>query len=476
MFQISEDQEFYIINMILGGTDRVKEARLEDLCNMLNRGGIPHNPIRLCQTVVSLFEDGSNRLKRWAFNAMALLGRFGSTRHQAAIEAAILRHRNEPDLMLGAVTALFAVCRDDVRIFKWLSDNDIAMQGALITACAPFSKGCQEALMSQKIDIDNADPLTLQNACILIGLNKVPENVFSDRHPYKGIIGRLNAHDDHIVSQYSIWAIAENSKLGIADLGIRIDDVEKFPLNVRKWLCRALAGDKNANKYMDVMEYGCNNGSLDIREKLAEGLKDNYFKDCDKFVMPWYAREEDEQTKLSLLDHMAGNADNSEMYFNTTKAAFDKFGLGSDQRKRIIIAANGTRLYSDLKKKELVQLQLQSDLFGGDKMTVININNSQVGVLNSESVFLGSSISQAINDSSNQDVKNILRELKGILEGQKISSDDEKKIADAVSKVSSAPSKVTLNGLADCLRTFGSINGVAELAMKVAALASVFLL
>ena len=53
--------------------------------------------------------------------------------------------------------------------------------------------------------------------------------------------GLLGKHHDPVVSQYSIWAITENSALGVADLGIDLKNIEQLPANVRAWVFQLLA-------------------------------------------------------------------------------------------------------------------------------------------------------------------------------------------------------------------------------------------
>lgn len=479
MQPIKSEVEAYIRAMILSGDDNAKENNLEKLCSLLNKKHVPNDVEALCQAIVGLFFDKSERLRRWSFNAFALLGKYGGQRHLPAIEQAILRNIENPSLLPCAVSAFFAICRDEQHIFKWLNDNSIPLQGALLVAVSPFNKSCAEALSKQKINIDIADPLSLQNVAVLVGLEKVPDNVFSERHPYKGIIGRLNLHDDKLVRQYSIWAISENPHLELSDLGINIEDIDSQPDNVKKWLFHLVARDSKAEKHRGIIEHGISNDNTQIRENLAAGLSQNYFSGCEEFIIPWVVSEKDAAVRMAVFDHMATNVNNCESYFDFVVKEFERQGVGSSDRKRLLMSSGGTKLFGKLRQIEYQQeeslLNFSQPLIGVPMTTTtININNSNIGTLNSGSTFIKSSL-QAIQNTANPELQKLLEDVVSLIGDAKLEKEQQAQLNNKISEAATKPSKVSLNGLADCLRTVGSVNGVVELSAKIAILAAAFI-
>ncbi|MCB1563866.1 MAG: hypothetical protein KDJ75_09855, partial [Alphaproteobacteria bacterium] len=357
---INSTNEKYILHMLLRGGDEQQEIYLEKICSLINKGIILQDR-GFGVAVKGLLQSSNKRVRRWAFNAIALMGQRNGRSFVPAVENAVKQSMDDPILLAYAVAALFSVTNDDVQTFKFLNDNGIPVEGALLVASARFSQECAADLSKRKIDIDTADEAVLQNTAILVGVEKVPDGVFSDRHPYKAVIGKLNNHDDKLVQQYSVWAISENPHLTVSDLGIKIIDIESFPPNVKKWLYRLLASDTdNASQNRDILTIGSNDDDVDIRQNLASGLAESYFPELEDIVLPWFADEKDEEIKSLLLEHMATFSGKSNEYENSVMVAYQAAGKESSQRMRLEAAAEQTEIYPKMKR---VALQHEATFF-----------------------------------------------------------------------------------------------------------------
>ncbi|MGK9168361.1 hypothetical protein KXR53_18765 [Inquilinus limosus] len=228
-------------------------------------------------------------------------------------------------------------------------------------------------LRSLPINLEAASADTLKLGLIVVGLDRAPANLFHPRHGNADIVKALGAHDDPIVAQYTVWAVAENDNLTVDDLGIPISSVESRPGNVRGWMYRAVAmHTPSAVKYQDYIANGAGDTDAEVRLGLAIGLKDTYFDGLEAVVLDWYINEEDSEVSQSLLDHMVRHSDKCYNYEQCIVERYESEGKNSLLRRRMEGLAARTTLYLRLMR---ISYDGSSDLFRGE---IIVSNNTTI--------------------------------------------------------------------------------------------------
>lgn len=459
-------EEKYILAMILSGSDSQKETQMERLCSLINGGAVPNDSAAIGQAIAGLFFNPCPRLRRWAFNSIALLGNRNGNRYVNGLRNAVKQSTSEPELLAAAVAALFAISRDDIATFKFLSENHIPVEGALLVASSRYNAQCRADLVKTRVDIYKADPLTLQNVTILIGVNKMPDGVFSDRHPYKEIIGALNGHDDKLVQQYSIWAICENSKLGIADLGIKVTDIEAFPPNVRKWLYKLIATSKEgAGDYREILDVGSRETDVQIRRNVASGLRDTYFVDIEELILTWFSAESDEEVRLLLLEHMASCSNFCASYAQPIKTAYLGATKDSPQRMRLELAAEKTDIYRELRK---ISFQFEEGLFGSahqggqivvDNSVKITGGNVSIGTLAPGGDFTNANMKN-IQEIPDMGLQDILRELVAAVAKENIESAVKESVTATIAEIAQDASAKKVHKLVTVLQGVAAVGSI----------------
>jgi hypothetical protein len=224
-------------------------------------------------------------------------------------------------------------------------------------------------------------------------MNRAPEHIFDPRYPNAVIVRDLGGHQDHIVSQYTIWAICESRVLGIRDLGIPLTDIERQPPNVRGWMYRLVA--LSARDVKDSFEYitmGARELDIDARSGLAVGLGRTHIDGIEPIVLDWFGSEEDQEIRYRLLDHMVRHAEEVPSYRSTSLEIYKAETTGANLRQRMEAAAAGTSLYGTFKRYAITG---DGDLFDGQShyrgVTFVTNNNNNITIAGS---VVGSAISQ----------------------------------------------------------------------------------
>jgi hypothetical protein len=215
----------------------------------------------------------------------------------------------------------------------------------------------------------------------LIGTDKAPEYFFEPSHANKNVIGVLNGHNNVLVRQYSVWAMAENATMTVDDLRLKITDASAQPHNVRRWLYQLIAKTAaDAQKYRGLIEEASNDLQISVREGLASSLKDIYFDDLEEITMSWYGHEINAEVKGFLLDHMAANSDKCADYKAAVLNMYRGLGADSAAKLRLRVAAAKTELHTQMVKMDLT---LQADLIGFD---IVSQTNRGVSVTNNQTI------------------------------------------------------------------------------------------
>lgn len=349
---IPHHEEIYLEHLLGDGDPNSREQGLERLCKNCRAGRQLRRTGRFLTILVGLLHDEAASVRRWALNALALIG----TKTQlAAVRDAVSANREDPDVFAAGVSALAAIVDpDEAKAF--FAKNDMPLEGGILYAAAQQSDNFKDELRRVKVDIDYASASDLRLVGLLIGLGKAPENLFTLDYPNSEVIGALNTHDDRLVAQYSVWATYENPKLGLRDLRIPLKDIEVQRPNVRKYIYRLItAKSSDAKKYYDHLVQGSQDRQTEVREGLAAGIRDIQFDAMDELVLRWLEVEENDSVRQALLEHMAKNAEALPAYRLPVISHFQHAKPNSLLRARIEAASHRTPLYRDLKIISLEQ-------------------------------------------------------------------------------------------------------------------------
>jgi hypothetical protein len=154
---------------------------------------------------------------------------------------AITEYPDEPQVVAAAIATLFKL--DENTTQKLILDKGVFSPEIVALSALQTTDPKKLDISSIKVDIERADAISLKLALLLIGLDRAPPRIFHPRHTNGAIVKELGRHDEPIVSQYSVWAVAESRRLGISNLGISIKSLDEKPANVRSYVYRLYAED-----------------------------------------------------------------------------------------------------------------------------------------------------------------------------------------------------------------------------------------
>ncbi|MDE1918346.1 MAG: hypothetical protein KGJ57_09240 [Sphingomonadales bacterium] len=345
------NQEAAYIDLLLRDLDAgSRKAGLQRLCAHHRAGSLLMNPVPYRTFILGLLNDESDKVRRWALNALAL---FGTSREATPILRAIEDFRSSPDTLGAAISAL-SVLMSPEDFNRALKSRDLPLEGSTLFAAAQQNPKFIPLLKRGGINIDKAAPIDLRMATILVGLNKAPYRIFSPRHTNAAMIGQLNNHDDRIVAQYSVWATVESPVLGLTHLKLPLRDTEAQPENVRGWIYRLIASDPGtAAKHSDILQTGSTDASTNARFGLAEGLVRTAFPGVDDIAVNWFLKESNDSVRQILLEHMAQFSNQFPRYGQVVEGIYRSADHNSLTRARLEAAAQGTKLYGTLKTIDL---------------------------------------------------------------------------------------------------------------------------
>ena len=331
-----------------GVPQRAKRA-LQSICSSY-RAGVTINPSQIAgieNAIIGALHSGTSdeKVRRWALNAIAVLGRSQSCLN--SVMSALVNYADEPQVAAAAVAALFKLERQSAQSI--IRNKNVLSEELTVLAALQTVKASALDLSGVKIDINKSDPTTLKLALILVGLNRAPERILHPRFDNKVIVKELGGHDEPLVSQYSVWAIAENDLLSHRDLGVDVSDMGQHPENVRSYIYRLFAQDKEYSpQHHDILMQGIEDDALEARTGLAIGLSDSYFPELDLAVRDWYFSESNTDVQDYLLDHIVRQSDRSETYADTTTTIFKDERGNLRRRERMLAMASRTELYGQL--------------------------------------------------------------------------------------------------------------------------------
>jgi hypothetical protein len=291
------------------------------------------------------------KVVRWCLNALARLG----NRQESSlyVELAMQKHENKPEIVAAAVAALAHLHNGNLASLPCLKSVD-----PVIRTLAALQTTSPKKLdfTSLRINIEIADREVLKLALITIGLNRDIENLFDPRHSNGSVVKALGQHDDSIVRQYSVWAVLENDRLTLEDLGISFLEIDKEPPNVQaKLLQLAAEREREASRLNSIINLGSCNVHPEAREGLAKGLLKTYYDGLEEITIPWFDVEESLDNKGLLAEHFARFSDSCQPYEDKALSIVE---AEPKLKSQILVGAERKPLYGLIKSSQ-VNLEME---------------------------------------------------------------------------------------------------------------------
>ncbi len=406
-------------------------------------------------------------MRRWALNALAQFGR-GHHCLEAALST-LRKYGHDPQTAASAIAAIYRLSPNPEAELAKLTSFD---QQMVTLAALQHADHGKLDLKHLPINVERAGPDCLKLGLVVVGLDRAPKNMFHPRHNNRQIVKVLGGHHDAIVSQYTVWAITENDKLGLRDLGIALKDIEVQPANVRGWIFQVIGMSPNdAVENRDYMLLGRDDADPIARLGLATGFREIYFDGIDELIFDWLPYEHDPEVRQALLDHIVKNSDRSASYAACATEFFQKEGTAV--RLRMLANAVGTKLNIVFRKI----MYVGEDLFGGDFVMGDKIsiggNVQQQGGANSltgEAKNAGA----VTNTYSPQEIAAIQSEISGLIAGlnkASISADAKKEALAAGNDAHADTTREKVKKFWEHLRNLNTVSSLTAGAGKLASLA-----
>ncbi len=383
---------------------------------------------------------------------------------------------DEPQVLAAAIATLFKF--DGGAAQKVISHQGICTAEMIALSALQTTDPSKLDLSDLKINIDTAEPVPLKLALVLVGLNKSPENIFDPRHSNAEMVRVLGGHHEPLVSQYSVWAAAENPHLGTSNIGINIKEIDVLPPNVRSYVYRLFAEENSVSSQRhEIIAQGSQDTNLEARLGLAIGLRESYYDGLEQVTVDWFHDAEDDPgVSAHLLDHIVAHAGHLATYENIALEHYEFAAENLKKRLRMEVAAAGTKIFSDFKR---ISIKTEAGLFGLNGGSVTN------NILNNHGVMQGA-VSQsgtAINEGQMQaamtqgQIDNARKLLDGVvteIEAVPLSDEIKGEVRTAVEHAKGNTDKTTLGGVVGVLEKaeagLKAVSGMADHAIKVGTL------
>lgn len=291
--------------------------------------------------------DQDRKVARWCLNALAHVGKRGNS--DRYITQALRLYEGDPEITAAGIAALSKMY--GARIGE--QPDFLALDPTLRTLAAMQHTDPRHLdLKKIRINLDQSSPEVLKLALITVGLNREVENLFHPRHSNGQIVKALGQYPDKIVVQYSVWAIIENKRLAINDLGVPIDQIDSLPSNVQsKVLQLIVEREPDAHAKHRFIADGPYYQSSEARDGLARGLAIRYYDGLEEVTIDWFENETVSDIRALLAEHFAR--------FSETCAPYEDLCLRimSEEPKlkgRILAGAEGKRLYRLIREQDAI--------------------------------------------------------------------------------------------------------------------------
>jgi hypothetical protein len=376
-----------LVKLLIGHNDPEQRKRgLQKLCCLYEQGARFSNSRPIALALNGLLFSQPRKIRRWALRAISLIR--DKAINLEAITALMPKVVDDPEVLSWAVAAIFAIAPEG-EARELLKNQGIPLSGALLLASAQYANDLKRTLVHHKVNIDNDTALELRLASLLLGFDIAPEHMFSGHFQNNAVVGQLNCHPDSLVAQYSVWAIRENSSLGISNLGFPLKDIESRPPNVRNWTYQLVSRNSGSfDEHLDLLECAAFDEESKAREGMAIGIRERWVDGMDCIVVDWAARESDPTTKSYLYEHMAAQSDQSTAYSGIIQQAYVDDKNNSLQRTQLEVAASGTALFSKMQRIQIEERR-QKDMFALLGDTASNSSIQQIFNTSGGSISIG---------------------------------------------------------------------------------------
>jgi hypothetical protein len=347
--KISDQQIAFIESELKHGDPKAKKIALQNLASLYRQGGfiaIDRLSSIEGQIVSILLIIGQDKkVVRWGLNALAQCGRWATC--QRYVEAAISAHSGDPEIEAAGAAALCKMLSSHTRDIEALNRIDPRIwKLAALQTCDPKRIDMGDV----KINIEQDSNEVLKLALITIGLNKDIEHLFHPKYTNGAFVRELCTHDDPIVQQYSVWAVTENARLDLEHLGLRFDQIDLLRPNVQSKMYQLAAVRlPDLRHRLDLIAQGSNAHSLEAREGLSKGVRHGYFDGLETAVLPWFEQETVPVIRGNLAEHIAAHSLECSPYMDAAHQSYDE---DETLRDRILLGAEGTSLYGQLKSQQ----------------------------------------------------------------------------------------------------------------------------
>ncbi|MBC7280215.1 CHAT domain-containing protein [Hoeflea sp.] len=341
------------------GDIRRKKKALQDVSRMY-RGGARFNAesLEAVETTIDgllLQSNQDRKVVRWSLNALGQLGR--RTKSDNPVRLALKHYDGDPEITAAGIAALSSMHGGRIEEIDLFQNCDPCLR---TLAALQNTDPKLLDLSNVRIDIDKADKEILKLALITVGLNRDVDNLFHPKHSNGQIIKALGSYPDDIVVQYSVWAIIENQKLGMHDLGVSTHTVDALPPNVQAKIMQLVAmRETDHDKRHALMLDGPYLPSADAREGMAKGLLSVYYEGLEGIMLDWSKQESVEYVRKLLAQHFARFSNVCVMY---EEEALKLFDANPELRDHLRLGAEGKPLYKKLLLQDL--RTGTADLFG----------------------------------------------------------------------------------------------------------------
>jgi hypothetical protein len=464
--RISAQEAAFIELALQADSPITRKQALQRLCDLTRRGGVLGNAKRMKSFVFSALVDRDEKVRRWAFNAMAQIG------EEADISLMLQPwkdNRQVPGVFAAGLTALAHLVEKE-RLLSILETCEVGLNVEVLMALGQQTDAFSAELSEIHLNIDNATSDELTQATLLIGLKKAPASLFSPRFAVSDVIGDLNMHADPIIAQYSFWATVEHPDLGLENTRVLPSNFSQLPPNVQGWAYRTLTKDGTlAMQHYDSIVEASESTHLAVREGIAIGLRHIFYDSLDITVSDWFLDERSEEVRHCLLDHMATHITKSSAYRDEVIKAYRDAATGSVLRSRLEAANRDDAVSLEMRRIDLQMSDptLFASLTGPTMNNTMNFNGtvnaagiSNSGIGNSGQVQIVSS-AEALAA-----ITPVLQQLLQTLEGHSApakAAEGAKLVKEAVA----APTKGNVTRVFDWLKKFkeggDAISGISTM-------------
>lgn len=464
---------------------RRAQKALQNLCKLSRQGlyvsTLDRGALELVILGVLSRTSSDEPLRRWALNALAVVGRSESSL-QSVLEA-IEKFQDEPQVVSAAIAAAYKLSKRANSLITRLDilDPKLVMLSAMQAGAQPIST--QPPLT---IDIDKDGEVLRKLSLVNIGLGKAPENLFDPRYSNRQIVRVLSRDGEPMVSQYAVWAISESDLLGVSDLGISPNRIDDQPLNVQAYIHR-MFGEKGAQHALqhEILAIGLQSEHRKIKLETAIGISDHYHDGLDALVTTAFIDEFDEDVSQQLLDHIVRHADQSTAYHDLALQQYEFAQKDDKLRLRMQAAGIEKEILKDFRE---IDAETQLGFLKGsllEKNVTNNYNNTH-NTWNNNGPVQGN-VAQGgdamntgtINSQSVENKEEAIKWLKAAETGVQdipLPSENKQKLTEVLQAAQASPTKENigiahslLNRAKDLLNEAGN---ASDSVVKIAGLAS----